>query len=61
MPYPTAQPGLVAGQTPTAQPGLVSGQTPTAQPGLGPGNLQQVKKTRDYFPETWIWESVLSG
>ena len=55
-------PGLVPGQTPTAQPGLVSGQTPTAQPGLVPtGQLQQVKRTRDFFPETWIWDSIMSG
>ena len=34
---PTAQPGLVSGQTPTAVPGMVGGQTPTAQPGLASG------------------------
>lgn len=59
--FSTAMPGFVPGQTPTAQPGLVSGQTPTAQPGFVSGNLQQAKRTRAFFPETWVWDSVLSG
>ena len=51
------------GMYPTWVPGMV----PTPAPGSGNGtntnseNLQQASKTRENFPETWVWETIISG
>ena len=56
----TWMPGIV----PTPAPGMTyaPGRFPasTAVPSGGK-ILQEAKRTREKFPETWVWETVLSG
>ncbi|XP_052246732.1 CD109 antigen-like [Dreissena polymorpha] len=50
--YPTFIPGPMAG--------VDNGGSPTGSGGSGGAPLQQVTHTRDFFPETWLWTSVVS-
>ncbi|KAL4237648.1 hypothetical protein ACF0H5_002362 [Mactra antiquata] len=72
---PTAAPALGFNFAPTAEPPLFAAGTPTAYfmstiaypamaytTPLAPGvALQEVKHTRDSFPETWLWTNVTVG
>ena len=55
---PTAAPGqtYAPGMYPTWLPGML----PTV-PTDGKDKLQVAKRTRVKFPETWIWNTVISG
>lgn len=61
--YPTWVPGMTfaPNKIPTPAQGrtYAAGMYPTWVPSLH--TLQEAKRTRENFPETWVWETVFSG
>lgn len=57
--YPTWVPGIV----PTPAPGMTyaPGGNPFSGHSTTDKQLQEAKRTRENFPETWVWETVISG
>ena len=50
--------GYYPGRNPTTAPGRTD---ESKSPSWQNGGLQEAKRTREKFPETWVWETMISG
>ena len=59
--YPVYRPTTPMAMTSTWAAGMLS--TPAPRPSTdGVANkLEEAKRTRENFPETWVWETLISG